>query len=116
MLTCLIRYEIDPDKLADFEQYARSWIELIEKYGGTHHGYFLPAKNPPVTTLSFPGLGRDGPTNIAIALFSFPSLEAYESYRVDVTSDPACKFATERFVQTQPFTGYERQFLEPLIR
>lgn len=116
MLTCLIRYEIDPNKLADFEQYARSWIELIEKYGGTHHGYFLPAKNPPVTTLSFPGIGHDGPTNIAIALFSFPSLEAYESYRVDVASDPACKFATERFVQTQPFTSYERQFLEPLIR
>src|SRR4051812_4439202 len=115
MLTCLIRYEIDIDKQAEFEQYARSWIGLIEKYGGRHHGYFLPAQNPPPAALSFPGVGHDGPRNVAVALFSFPSVEAYERYRADVPSDPECKAATARVQRTPAFVSYERTFLEPLI-
>ena len=114
MLTCLIRYEIDAERRSDFEEYARSWIGLIEKYGGTHHGYFLPTENAPPATLSFPGVGREGPENIAIAMFSFESIEAYEKYRIDVSHDSECKLATERFEATKPFTAYERLFLEPL--
>ena len=34
---------------------------------GTHHGYFLPV---------------EGANNIAIALFSFPSVSSYEGYRL----------------------------------
>ncbi|MCG3212611.1 MAG: hypothetical protein FOGNACKC_06281 [Anaerolineae bacterium] len=33
MFTCLIRYEVDLEKLNEFKAYARSWIGLIEKYG-----------------------------------------------------------------------------------
>lgn len=79
MITCYLRYFIDPEKVAAFEHYARVWMRLIEKYGGTHHGYFLPDETPPQATFSFPGVGEAGPANIAVALFSFPNLEAYEN-------------------------------------
>ena len=46
MITCFLRYTINPDKLADFEHYARVWMRLIEKYGGTHYGYFVPGEAP----------------------------------------------------------------------
>jgi hypothetical protein len=42
MFTCCIRYNIDPDKRVAFREYARAWISLITKYGGIHHGYFIP--------------------------------------------------------------------------
>ena len=63
MFTCLVRYVVDLEKLPDFEDYARSWISLIDKYGGTHHGYFIPGVPPeamPDASFSFPGLGTEG--------------------------------------------------------
>ncbi|HEX2593293.1 MAG TPA: NIPSNAP family protein [Rhizomicrobium sp.] len=94
MFTCFIRYQIAPGKLGAFKDHARAWIALIEKYGGTHHGYFAPGDGStalPDASFSFPGLGREGPPDTGIALFSFPSLEAYERYRRDVAEDEACK-------------------------
>ena len=41
MITCL-RYEIAPFKAKEFETYAKMWLPLVKKFGGTHHGYFLP--------------------------------------------------------------------------
>lgn len=64
MITCYSKYTIDPFKLKEFEHHAKLWIPLVEEFGGTHHGYFLP-------------LG--GPSNIAVAMFSFPSLGKYET-------------------------------------
>ena len=114
MITCLIRYEIDESKIVDFECYARTWIRLIEKYGGTHHGYFLPARLQPDAPFSFVGIGREGPSNIAIAMFSFSSIEAYDSYRLNVATDPECIAATAHQQDSQCFSGYERSFLEPI--
>ena len=37
-VTCQIRYTLDLDKLDAFETYARTWIVLVERYGGIHHG------------------------------------------------------------------------------
>ncbi|MBI3541742.1 MAG: NIPSNAP family protein [Deltaproteobacteria bacterium] len=94
-------------------------MRLIEKYGGTHHGYFIPGESSdhlPQATFSFPGLGKDGPTNIAVALFSFSSLESYEAYRKNVSEDPGCKAATDRFNETKCFSSYERNFLIPLFK
>lgn len=116
MLTCLIRYELDASKIADFERYARTWMRLIEKYGGTHHGYFRPAQGEPDAPFSFTGLGRKASKNIAIAMFSFPNIEAYESYRLDVADDPECIAATVHQKESQCFLGYERTFLEPIER
>ncbi|HXT63834.1 MAG TPA: NIPSNAP family protein [Pyrinomonadaceae bacterium] len=116
MIICLIRYTIDPNKLSDFELYARTWMRLIEKYGGTHHGYFVPGEAPPSAAFSFPGLGEDGPGNIAIALFSFPSVEAYDAYRRDVPRDPECEEITNLRNESQCFTKYERTFMRALER
>ncbi len=48
MITCFLRYTINPEKLVEFEHYAAVWVSLIEKYGGTHHGYFVPGDAPPL--------------------------------------------------------------------
>eukprot|EP01036_Dinobryon_divergens_P048792 gene48792-65425_t len=31
-------------KLKEFEHYGKLWIPLVEKFGGQHHGYFLPSE------------------------------------------------------------------------
>ena len=116
MITCVIRYTVDREKLADFEQYAQVWMRLIEKYGGTHHGYFVPHDTPPAASFSFAGIGEDGPRNIAVALFSFPTVEAYERYRREVSNDPECQAETRHFQETRCFTKYERTFMRPVAR
>ena len=116
MITCFIRYTIDPNKLSDFDQYARTWMRLIEKYGGVHHGYFVPGESPPNATFSFAGIGEEGPRNIAVALFSFPDSDAYERYRRDVANDPECRAEALHRDETQCFIKYERTFLRPVAR
>lgn len=119
MFTCFIRYTIDPGKRSEFLEYARAWISLIERHGGTHHGYFIPGDQHdrlPDAAFSFPGLGKEGPADIAVALFSFATLEAYEAYRRHVSEDPACKAATARFNETKCFSSYERNFLIPVFK
>ena len=116
MITCFIRYTLDPDKPAQFEQYARVWMRLIEKHGGTHLGYFVPGEAPPSAPFSFPGLGEDGADNVAVALFSFPSVDAYEKYRTEVKDDPECIAITKLRDETQCFTRYERTFVRAVVR
>ena len=72
MVTCYLRYVIDASKVKEFEHYGRLWISLVRRLGGVHHGYFLPS---------------EGANNIALALFTFPSLAAYEEYRTPSFSD-----------------------------
>ena len=116
MFTCVIRYTIEPDRLDEFRAYARTWIALIRKYGGEHHGYFAPPAGEPVptATFSFPGLGVEAPPNLAYALFSFPTVDAYERYRRDVSADPECEAARARFDARPCFSHYERSFLVPM--
>lgn len=116
MITCFIRYTLNSDKLADFELYAQVWMRLIEKYGGIHHGYYMPREAPHSASFSFPGLGEDGPDNIAVALFSFPSVEAYEKYRSDVSADPECIAITKHREETKCFVKYERTFMRSVAR
>jgi hypothetical protein len=100
MVTCYLRYEIDPYKLAEFEQYGKLWIPLVEKFGGTHHGYFLPS---------------EGASNIALALFTFPSLAAYEAYRTQAAGDSACQAAIKYAEETRCIVSYERSFFRPVF-
>lgn len=116
MITCFIRYTLNPEKLAEFELYAKTWMRLIEKYGGTHHGYFVPGEAPPSAPFSFAAVGEDGPTNIGVALFSFPSVTAYEAYRREVRTDPECLAITRIRDESQCFTKYERTFLRAIPR
>ena len=119
MFTCVIRYTVNLENVEEFRAYARSWIVLIEKYGGTHHGYFVPepdADDMPDPHFSFPGLGKSAPEHIGYALFSSPDVESYDKYRSDVSADPDCVAATERFNAKPAFSGYERAFLRPIFR
>ena len=57
MFICFIRYKIDLDKLDEFQEYAHSWISLINRHGGRHHGYFVPGTgvdNLPRPAFGFP--------------------------------------------------------------
>ena len=76
MVTCYLRYILDPAKLKESEIYGKRWIALVDKFGGRHRGYFMPS---------------EGASNVALALFTFPSLAAYETYRTQAASDPECK-------------------------
>jgi hypothetical protein len=71
-ITVFIRYRIDPFKRAQFEQYARRWLDIIPKAGGDLIGYWMP---------------HEGTNNIAFGLISFENLAAYESYRARLRAD-----------------------------
>jgi hypothetical protein len=113
-VTCQIRYTLDLSKLSAFESYARTWMGLIERYGGIHHGYFIPRPSPDEVGVSFPGLGFDGPVDVAVAMFTFPDEESYRRYRKTVATDPECQSAAALVRETGCFTRYERLFLKPV--
>ena len=101
MITCHVRYIIDANLVSEFETYAKMWIPLVERFGGTHHGYFLPG---------------EGANNVALALFSFPSLAAYETYRAESQQDPEWQAAFAYAAKTRCVVSYERSFFRPVLR
>lgn len=113
-VTCEIRYRIDHHRIAEFEEYARTWTKLIARHGGIHHGYFLPRQKPTEIAVSFPGVGEEGADDIAVALFSFPDEASYLRYRERVATEADGLAANERFGQNPPFISYERTFLRPV--
>lgn len=113
-VTCQIRYTLDLNQLGEFQTYARTWVLLVERYGGIHHGYFIPRATPDGVGLSFPELGYDGPPDVAVAIFTFPNEESYRRYREMVAVDPECQAAAALVRETNCFTRYERLFLQPV--
>ena len=99
-ITSHVRYEIDPAEIEAFERFARRWMELVDRHGGTHHGYFLPS---------------EGASDIAYALFSFPSLAEYERYRERFGVDPEFVEADRIRDESGCVRRYERTFLRPLL-
>ncbi|RLD74836.1 MAG: NIPSNAP family protein [Bacteroidetes bacterium] len=79
----------------------KKWIPLVSKFGGIHHGCFLP---------------HEGTNDIAIALFSFPSLAAYETYRKDSFIDSECLKAFDYATKTKCIINYERCFMRPVFK
>ena len=100
MVTCFLKYVIDPSKLKEFEHYAKLWIPLVDKFGGQHNGYFLPS---------------EGANNIALALFTFPSLAEYEDYRNKSFQDKDCIQAFKYAKETRCVISYERSFFKPIF-
>jgi hypothetical protein len=100
MITCVVEYTIDSRQIPVFEEFARAWIGLVNSRGGQHHGYFLPA---------------EGASDRALALFSFPSLAAYESYRQLFGVDPDFIAADRIRDESGCVLRYERSFMRPLL-
>lgn len=91
MITCCIRYEIDPFNVAAFEHYARNWGEAIPRCGAELIGCFAP---------------HEGSATTAYTLYNIADLAAYEAYRARLRDDPIGRenfaFARkERFIRTE---------------
>ena len=98
-IVCHIRYEIDPFKRAQFEEYARNWLRIIPECGGDLIGYFMP---------------HEGTNNIAHAMIGFASLAAYETYRARLRGNPD-GVANFTFAESEKLIlREERTFLRPV--
>jgi hypothetical protein len=95
-IVCHIRYELDPFKTAQFEEYAKTWLTAIPQCGGALIGYFMP---------------HEGTNCEAHALIGFDSLASYEAYRARLRIHPPSK-ANFAFAQREKFILREyRDFL-----
>lgn len=73
MLTCIIRYHIDPTKKDHFQRYARNWGTAIPRCGADLVGYFAP---------------HEGSSTLAYGIYHVKSLADYEAYRARLAEDP----------------------------
>ena len=100
MITCVVEYEIEPSQLDAFERFARAWMRLVERRGGSHHGYFLPS---------------EGDSHRALALFSFPDFARYEDYRRRFGVDPDFIAADRIRDESGCVRRHVRSFMRPLM-
>ncbi len=99
IITCFIRYEIDPFQLDAFREYANKWRRIIPRCGGDLVGYFLP---------------YEGTNNVAWGLIAFESLAAYEAYRARLKSDAEGRSNFAFAQEKRLILREERTFLESL--
>ena len=96
MITCFIRYRIDPFQREAFQAYAENWGRIIPRCGGHLLGYFVP---------------HEGSNDIAWGLIGFDSLAAYERYRTRLRGDEEGR-ANFAFAQDRRFIlREERSFV-----
>ncbi len=96
MITCFIRYEIDPFKKELFEIYARNWGQAIPRCGADLIGYYAP---------------HEGSATTAYGLYNVASLADYEAYRARLAADPLGR-ENYRFAREERFIRHEdRMFL-----
>lgn len=96
MITCFIRYEIDPFKRDAFEAYSRNWGEVIPRCGADLVGYFAP---------------HEGSLTTAYGVYHVESLAAYESYRARLKEDRLGRENFEFAKSEQFIRKEERVFL-----
>jgi hypothetical protein len=73
MITCFIRYQIDPFKKEQFAEYSRNWGQCIPRCGADLIGYLGP---------------HEGSATTAYGVYNIESLAAYEAYRQRLATDP----------------------------
>lgn len=73
MLTCIIRYQIDPTKHEQFAEYSRNWGQAIPRCGADLIGYFEP---------------HEGSSTLAYGIYNVENLAEYEAYRARLAADP----------------------------
>ncbi len=97
MITCFIRYHIDPTKKEQFTQYAQNWGQAIPRCGADLIGYFAP---------------HEGSSTLAYGVYTVENLAAYEAYRERLAADPLGQENYE-FAQREEFLLREdRTFLK----
>lgn len=97
MITCFIRYQIDPFQKDEFKKYAENWGRIIPRCGGHLIGYFLP---------------DEGTNNIAWGLIAFENLAAYEGYRTRLRTDAESRQNFAMAASKRMILQEERTFLE----
>ncbi|NSX55952.1 NIPSNAP family protein [Parasulfitobacter algicola] len=97
MLTCVIKYHIDPTKKKAFAEYARNWGQSIPRCGADLIGYFAP---------------HEGSSTLAYGIYNIASLSEYEVYRTRLATDVLGRQNYE-FAQKEKFILREdRTFLK----
>ena len=97
MMTCVIRYQIDPFQRDAFKTYAENWGRIIPRCGGTLVGYFLP---------------HEGTNDVAWGLIALESLAAYEAYRARIKADPEGRANFAYAQERRLILREERTFVE----
>jgi hypothetical protein len=97
MVTCFIRYQIDPFQREAFREYAEHWGRIIPRCGGRLLGYHLP---------------HEGTNDVAWGIVGFDSLAAYEVYRTRLGADAAGKENFQRAQRQRFILREERSFCE----
>jgi hypothetical protein len=96
-ITCFIRYRIDPFQREAFAEYARRWLAIIPRCGGSLRGYWLP---------------HEGTNDVAWGLITFESLAAYEAYRARLKADAEGRANFEMAREKRFILCEERTFCE----
>jgi len=91
MITCFIRYDIEPWGRDAFVDYARTWGQAIPDCGADVIGYFAP---------------HEGSATTAYGVYTIGSLAEYEAYRARLKDHPLGRqnfaFAQgERFIRRE---------------
>jgi hypothetical protein len=91
MITCFIRYDIEPWGRDAFVDYARAWSQAIPECGADLVGYFAP---------------HEGSATTAYGVYNIESLAEYEAYRARLKGHPLGRknfaFAQgERFIRRE---------------
>jgi NIPSNAP len=97
MITCFIRYEIDPFKREAFAEYAQAWGQAIPRCGADLIGYFGP---------------HEGSATVAYGVYNIESLAAYEDYRKRLAADLLGKQNYEFAKQEKFILKEDRIFLK----
>jgi hypothetical protein len=63
LVTCYLKYVVNPQKLKEFESYGKMWIPLVEKFGGIHHG-----KGVKSSKMTFAPVGKINVTVVGLTL------------------------------------------------
>ncbi len=97
MLTCIIKYHIDPTQLPNFCAYARNWGTAIPRCGADLIGYFAP---------------HEGSSTLAYGIYNIPSLAEYEAYRARLAADPLGRENYEFAMKEKFILREDRTFLK----
>jgi NIPSNAP len=97
MITCVIRYQIDPFQRDVFKKHAENLITIIPRCGGHLIGYFLP---------------YEGTNDVAWGWIAFDSLAKYEAYKARLKTDAEFHEDTVMMTTKRVILREERNFVE----